>query len=167
MRITPNQRPDGTSQYLIDLDGTENANFRDILEGWLDALEFHEMKSRDYKARGKAGSNPWSLGIKGEYPGISRKLQKLHEVVWEGKDLLFEGAQEIIMDMMGALGLMLHEQKLIKDKYSASWRDNHGNKPTFGPGPAQSGRPKSYPIIARSSSIEDTVVEKKPLLFDQ
>jgi hypothetical protein len=127
---------EGESQYVITLDGKENAGFQKILEGWLDALEFHEMKSRDYSARTPAGRSPWSLGLKGEWPGITRKIQKLHSIIWEGKDVLFEGGQEIMYDLMGAIGLMILEQREISDKYSASWRNNAPNKPTFGPGPS-------------------------------
>jgi hypothetical protein len=127
-------RPGEDTSYTIALSGHENPNFIHILEGWLDALELHELKSQDYSERDEPGA-VWSLGLMGEWPGFTRKIQKLHKIIWKGKDVLFEGGQEIIMDCMGALGLMLHEQRLIKDRYSASWRDNHGNKPTFGPGP--------------------------------
>lgn len=136
MRIYFEDGPNGTRSYTIDMDGTENANFRQILEGWLDALEFHELKSKDYDERDEPGG-VWNLGLRGEWPGLTRKMQKLHKIVWKGKDVLFEGGQEIMMDLMGALGLLLHEQKKISDKYSASWRDNHNNKPTFGPGPME------------------------------
>lgn len=139
MRIVKNPDERGAIHYSIFLDGTEQAGFRQILEGWLDALEFHELKSQGYPDRGEAGSTPWSLGLKGEWPGVTRKIQKLHSIVWKGKDLLFEGGQEIMYDLMGAIGLMISEQRKISDKYSATWRDNHSNKPTFGPGPASGG----------------------------
>jgi hypothetical protein len=135
MKIYYEDGPNGVRSYTIDLDGSENPNFRNILEGWLDALEFHEIKSRDYSERDEPGV--WNLGLRGEWPGVTRKIQKLHKIVWKGKDVLFEGGQEIMMDLMGALGLLLHEQKKIGDKYSAGWRDNHRNKPTFGPGPGK------------------------------
>jgi hypothetical protein len=139
----------GERVYLIKLDGKENPNFQKILEAWLDALEFHEMKSRDYSERDEPGV--WNLGLRGEWPGVTRKIQKLHKIIWKGKDVLFEGGQEIMMDLMGALGLLLHEQKKISDKYSATWRDNHSNKPTFGPGPADG-------ITVHGKSILDSLV---------
>jgi len=121
----------GETAYLIELDGTENAEFKQILEGWIDALEMHEYASHDYKNRELFG-----LGIRGEFVGFWRKAQKLHAEVWEQKlKLTREGVQEVLMDCMGAVGLMLSEQRKNKDGYSASWRDNHNNKPTFGPGP--------------------------------
>jgi len=126
----------GDAAYLIHLDGTENAEFRAILEGWLDALEYHEFKSKGYKNRDK-----FSLGIRGEFVGFWRKAQKLYSSVWEDKPLVVaEGTQEVLMDAFGSLGLMLHALKVTSDKYSAAWRDNHGNKPTFGPGPQPTGK---------------------------
>lgn len=133
MKILKETGPNGEISYTIELMGTENANFKSILEGWLDALEYHELKSHDYSERDEPGV--WNLGLKGEWPGVTRKMQKLHKIVWKGKDVLFEGGQEIMMDLMGAIGLMLHEQRKISDKYSASWRNNSSSKPTFGPGP--------------------------------
>jgi hypothetical protein len=121
----------GETAYLIELDGTENANFRQILEGWLDALELHEERSRNYQER-----DIFSLGMKGEFVGVMRKVQKLYHSVWNGGKLTNEGDQEVLMDLMGSVGLMLSEYRKTRDKYSARWRDNHGNKPTFGPGPA-------------------------------
>jgi hypothetical protein len=125
---------DATS-YTIDLDGTENAEFREILEGWLDALEYHEFKSRGYKNR-----RIFSLGIRGEFVGFWRKAQKLYSSIWEKEGLLVgEGVQEVLMDTFGSVGLMLHDYRKTSDKYRANWRDNHGNKPTFGPDPLGDG----------------------------
>lgn len=121
-------RVDGHTSYVVALDGTENPNFRCIMEAWLDSLEMHERKARDYAARDEG----FNLGLRGEFVGISRKVQKLKRIVWDGKDPLFEGAQEILMDLMGQVGLALMEQKRVKDKYFSQWRDNHRNKPTFG-----------------------------------
>jgi len=135
MRIYFEDGPKGVRSYTIDLDGTENAEFRSILEGWLDALEFHEYKSRGYKNRDK-----FSLGYKGEFVGFWRKAQKLYAGLWESTALTGEGMQEVLMDTFGSVGLMLQDLRLRSDKYSASWRDNHGNKPTFGPGPAKGDR---------------------------
>lgn len=128
-------KPGEDISYTIALDGKENAEFRAILEGWLDALEFHEFKSRGYKNRDK-----FSLGIRGEFVGFWRKAQKLYSAVWEDKPLVVaEGMQEVLMDTFGSVGLMLQDLRKHSDKYSATWRDNHGNKPTFGPGPADVG----------------------------
>lgn len=121
--------------YRIVLDGTENAEFRNVLEGWLDALEYHEYKSRGYRRR-----DIFSLGIKGEFVGFWRKAQKLLPLIWESKTLTGEGTQEVLMDTFGSVGLMLQALRQTSDKYSATWRDNHGNKPTFGPGP------KAFPV---------------------
>lgn len=161
MRIFFENGPKGTRSYTIDLDGTENANFKNVLEAWLDALEFHELKSRDYDERGNEGDHVWDLGLKGEWPGVTRKIQKLHKIIWKGKDVLFEGGQEIMMDLMGALGLMLLEQKRISDKYNASWRINSGNKPTFGPGQHASSTLKPDSWLAAPKGIDPlSAIEK-------
>lgn len=132
MKISKFVHDDGQIEYDILLDGTENAEFREILEGWLDALEYHEFKSRGYKNR-----RIFSLGIRGEFVGFWRKAQKLYSSIWEKEGLLVgEGVQEVLMDTFGSLGLMLHDYRKSSDKYSARWRDNHSNRPTFGPGPA-------------------------------
>jgi hypothetical protein len=130
MKIETYTNDDGRTRYMLTLEGTENVEFQDILDGWLDALEYHEYKSRGYKKR-----DVFSLGIKGEFVGFWRKAQKLLPLIWESKTLTGEGTQEVLMDTFGSVGLMLQALRKTSDKYSASWRDNHGNKPTFGPGP--------------------------------
>jgi hypothetical protein len=145
MRIYFEDGPKGVRSYTIDLDGTENAEFRSILEGWLDALEFHEYKSRGYKNRDK-----FSLGYKGEFVGFWRKAQKLYAGLWESTTLTGEGMQEVLMDTFGSVGLMLQDLRKRSDKYSASWRDNHGNKPTFGPGPLE---PRWHGVEAEKERI--------------
>jgi hypothetical protein len=158
VRISTSQTDNGKSQYLIELDGTENAEFQDILDGWLDALEYHEYKSRGYKRR-----DLFSLGIKGEFVGFWRKAQKLLPLIWEAKTLTGEGTQEVLMDTFGSVGLMLHALREHSDKYSARWRANHGNKPTFGPGPdvpaslklSYSGGAPSIPLRRDRCNVAD------------
>jgi hypothetical protein len=114
---------------MIVLDGKEPAWFQDAMEAWIDALELHALRSHDYRDR-----STFNLGVKGEFVGIMRKVQKLKQDVWDNKTLDREGVQEVLMDLMGSVGLMLMEWKRERgDVYGASWRDNSRSKPTFGP----------------------------------
>lgn len=142
---------DGEICYIVSLEGTENAEFREILEGWLDALEYHEFKSRGYKNR-----RIFSLGIRGEFVGFWRKAQKLYSSIWEKEGLLVgEGVQEVLMDTFGSLGLMLHDYRKSSDKYSARWRDNHSNRPTFGPGPEDAIRVQGRGVLEAIKEIKE------------
>jgi hypothetical protein len=130
MRITKvTGLAEASIRYTIDIIavGSEAPDIEATLDAFMDAIEMHAVKAKDYDGMENR------FGLKGEVIGMTRKSDKLVKIIWEGKDPLFEGAQEIMMDLIGTMGIMLRMQKKIKDKYRASWRDNHGNKPTFGP----------------------------------
>lgn len=116
--------------YSIEI-GTDGMkvppDFEKTVDALMDALELHYHKALDYDGAEQ------EFGVKGEIFGITRKVRKLKRVVWDGRDPLYEGAQEMTMDLIGNSLLMLRMLKGTSDKYAALWRDNHGNKPKFGP----------------------------------
>lgn len=126
------EQPDGSGniEYSIRFHPSDAPpEFTDTMDALMDAIELHARKALDYDGMEN------EFGVKGELLGISRKYRKLKKILWDGKDPLFEDAQEMTMDLIGNAALMLRMLKKTSDKYSATWRDNHQNKPTFGPGP--------------------------------
>lgn len=115
-------------RYTIDIPtlDSEAPGLEDTLDALMDAIELHAVKAKDYHG------DENQFGLKGEIIGLTRKIGKLKRLYWDGKDPLFEGGQELLMDLIGNAALMLRMQKKTSDKYRAGWRDNHGNKPTFG-----------------------------------
>lgn len=75
---------------------------RDILPK---VLELYLSKAKDYPA--------WpDLGVKGEFVEIWRKTHKLKLSIWDGQEMVSEGAMEIVMDMIAhcLLALDCHER---------------------------------------------------------
>jgi len=63
-------------------------------------LELYLVKAKDYPA--------WpDLGVKGEFVEIWRKTHKLKLSIWDGQEMVSEGAMEIAMDQIAHLLLML------------------------------------------------------------
>jgi hypothetical protein len=91
-------------------------NFEGTMDALMDAVELHYQKALDYDG------DENEFGLKGEILGITRKVRKLKRLYWDGKDPLFEGGQEMLMDLIGNALLMLRMQKAKKDKYLAKWR---------------------------------------------
>ncbi len=120
--------PSGSSKFveysITFYDGQAPPSFEHTMDALMDAIELHYEKAKDYDG------DENEFGLKGEIIGITRKVRKLKRVLWDGKDPLFEGAQEITMDLIGSCLLTLRMQKQVSDKYRAKWRINP-NKPDF------------------------------------
>lgn len=115
-------------RYTIDIVtvGSAPPDFEGTMDAMMDALELHYQKAKDYDG------DENEFGMRGEIIGITRKVRKLKRILWDGKDPLFEGSQEILMDLIGSAALTLRMQKKVSDKYRAKWRVNP-NKPDFPP----------------------------------
>lgn len=115
--------------YTISFDSFDAPpDFEGTLDALMDAIELHERKARDYDGMEN------EYGLKGEVIGLSRKMGKIKKIFWDGKDPIFEGGQEILMDLIGSAALMLRMQKKIKDKYRSNWRAPvSSDRPDFPP----------------------------------
>jgi hypothetical protein len=104
-------------QYSITFDPkSAPPEFDDTMAALMDAVELHYNKAKDYDG------DESEFGLKGEIIGITRKIGKLKRLYWDGRDPIFEGGQELLMDLIGNTLLMLRMQKKVKDKYRAEWR---------------------------------------------
>ena len=65
-------------------------------------LHLFAQKNKDY------GNNAQELGLRGQFADIWRKIAKLKKSMWDGEELLFEGTDEVIMDLIGHLFLSLN-----------------------------------------------------------
>lgn len=65
------------------------------------ALSLFIIKSRDY------GATADGLGARGQFADIWRKVGKLRNLVWEGKQAKFEKPYEIVQDLLGHCILFL------------------------------------------------------------
>lgn len=65
-------------------------------------LRLFAQKNKDY------GNNAQELGLRGQFADIWRKIAKLKKSMWDGEELLFEGTDEVIMDLIGHLFLSLN-----------------------------------------------------------
>lgn len=66
-------------------------------------------KNSDY---GSYGDSAGVLGIRGQYADIWRKMSKLKRSLWDGEELKFEGADEVIRDLIGHLFLTLYMMRV-------------------------------------------------------
>jgi hypothetical protein len=90
--------------YPIDLPenySTEAASviFQDILPQWSE--EFLEKNSR-------YGETANLLGAKGQFADLWRKIGPLKRILWDGKDLPGESAEEVLRDLIGHCFLTLY-----------------------------------------------------------
>jgi hypothetical protein len=60
-------------------------------------IEHFLKKNADYGDQHREG-----LGPKGEFVGIHRKVGKLRRALWDGKAMNFEGAEEMLYELIGA-----------------------------------------------------------------
>jgi hypothetical protein len=123
-------------RYAITFNpGQAPPDFEGTMDALMDAVELHYKKALDYDGMEN------EYGLKGEVIGLSRKMGKIKKIFWDGKDPIFEGGQEILMDLIGSAALMLRMQKKVKDKYRAEWRAPvSSDKPDFPPpGPESFG----------------------------
>lgn len=90
------------AQLLIEVNNvqTEQASriLVDQLPDWIDEFA---RKNADY------GDTSNHLGARGQYAELWRKVGKLKRVMWDGKDLNFEQADEILRDLIGHCFLAL------------------------------------------------------------
>ena len=83
---------------LVSLNGDETDELRNILLQQLpEFLDLFIRKNREY------GENAQTLGPKGQFADIWRKIAKLKTGLWEGKEdqLTSEGVDEILRDLIG------------------------------------------------------------------
>lgn len=59
-------------------------------------------KNADYGDQHRTG-----LGLKGEFVGLHRKMAKLQKAIWDGEEMVGEGPEEMLFDLIGTALLML------------------------------------------------------------
>ena len=88
----------------IRLDGTETGELHDILTVHLkDFLDLFIRKNKEY------GENAQTLGPRGQFSDMYRKMIKLRTGMWDGDEHLLtsESVDEILLDMIGHCFLTL------------------------------------------------------------
>lgn len=73
---------------------------------------FPRWKKQFLEKNAGYGEYDSSLGDRAEFVEINRKTNKLKRGIWEGKDIGNEGADEVLMDMIGHCFLAL----AVRDK---------------------------------------------------
>ena len=83
-------------------------------------VEHFKRKSSDYGPEGFT-----DLGIKGQFSDMWRKMVKLKRGLWEGRPLVLEQSDEILMDLFGHLliSLYLLESRPIEREPAHLWSD--------------------------------------------
>lgn len=76
-----------------------------LLEVLPQVLELFLVKNQDYGDE----MNAMKLGAKGQFVDIWRKVGKLKGALWDGKSMVGEQADEILMDLVGHILLALSE----------------------------------------------------------
>lgn len=105
MRIVPDG--DGITYVMQSNDSPElYAIVTQHMPQWADLFA---RKNADY------GDGAKVLGVRGQYADINRKMLKLKRALWDGELLEFEGADEVIMDLIGHLFLTLYMIRFRED----------------------------------------------------
>ena len=112
--IEGSQEPGRPARHLwsIQVHPEDEASYRTVCM-WMEALEFHLEKARDYQGAEQ------ELGPKAQFVDMSRKWVKVKNAMWFGKELTgSEKLPEIIMDLMAHCALTL---KMFKWPGNKPW----------------------------------------------
>ena len=92
----------------VDLDGSETQELRDIILVHIpEFLDLFVRKNKEY------GENAQTLGPRGQFSDMYRKMIKLKTAMWDGEEekLTSEGVDEILMDLIGHCLLTLRMRR--------------------------------------------------------
>ena len=98
---------DGFHDLVIDFEDEDSDQLKDIIAVILPAaLNLFAAKNRGYK---KTKRHRPSLGARGEFVEIERKVTKLELGIWDGDSDAFnsESREEVVNDLLGHCLLML------------------------------------------------------------
>lgn len=89
----------GDDRYIIG--DEEGSDFIYIMQQLIPEWAAHfDRKHSDYLDKG--GFEPHKvLGERGQFADIWRKIWKLKNAMWDGKELVAEGKREILLDLIG------------------------------------------------------------------
>ena len=117
-----------TSNSLsVELDGSETGELHDILTVHLkDFLDLFIRKNKEY------GENAQTLGPRGQFSDMYRKMIKLRTGMWDGDEHLLtsESVDEILLDMIGHCFLTLRmRESARRDDLLANFKLEEGFTP--------------------------------------
>lgn len=93
----------GNQAVSLNMEDGDSQELRNIATQLMpEFLHLFAQKNKDY------GNNAQELGLRGQFADIWRKIAKLKKSMWDGEELLFEGTDEVIMDLIGHLFLSLN-----------------------------------------------------------
>lgn len=93
----------GSQAVSLNMEDGDSLELRNIATHLMpEFLHLFAQKNKDY------GNNAQELGLRGQFADIWRKIAKLKKSMWDGEELLFEGTDEVIMDLIGHLFLSLN-----------------------------------------------------------
>jgi hypothetical protein len=87
-------------------------------------LRYFAKKNADY---GDQHRSPDGLGVKGEFPGLRRRVHKLRRAIWDGEEMNHEGPEEMIHDLIGTCFIILDLMNQEKQQAGPPWPDTHGD----------------------------------------
>jgi hypothetical protein len=112
-------------QFRITLNDQEDPDrAMQTVEIWMEALEFHLHKARDYQGAEQ------ELGPLAQFVDMNRKWVKIKHALWFGRHLTGpEKVPEILFDLMAHIGLTL---RMIQHPGNQPWaRDFSTSDPNF------------------------------------
>jgi hypothetical protein len=91
----------GTVTWSLQVDDEDTLNL-DTLMVWMEAIEFHLEKAKDYQGAEQ------ELGPMAQFVDMSRKWVKIKNALWNKQELTGpEKVPEILFDLMAHIGLTL------------------------------------------------------------
>jgi hypothetical protein len=98
----------GAKTYYMRIEGVPNNVAEDVLIKVLpQTLQLWLSKCKDYG--GDISDEVKSLGPRGQFVDIWRKVWKLKRALWDGEELKFEQPKEVMMDLIGHLLLAIRK----------------------------------------------------------
>lgn len=95
-----------TSKLTIELGEVPSPIPLSVVVAYTNSLKAHLHAAEDY--RDADGFNPAEvLGLKGQFAEIWRKVWKLKNALWDGRELRREGPEEILSDLMAHCALAI------------------------------------------------------------
>ena len=100
----------GNQAVSLNMEDGDSQELRNIATQLMpEFLHLFAQKNKDY------GNNAGELGLRGQFADIWRKIAKLKKSMWDGEELLFEGTDEIILDLIGHLFLSLNMRRVKEE----------------------------------------------------
>lgn len=113
---------------LVEIQGSETGELKTILLKHLPKfITLFNLKNSEY------GENAQTLGSRGQFSDIWRKIAKLKTALWDGHEerLKSEGVDEILMDLIGHCFLILNIRENDRNEKSVKSNDPNEHKHMF------------------------------------